>query len=475
MSDASAAFPSPVDCPAASSCMKSTPEKVTLIGGGLNGPLLAILLRRRGFTVEIYERRPDMRRGRMSAGRSINLALSTRGIHALEQAGLWEGMRSIIIPMKGRMMHSIAGELTFQPYGKNEAEVINSISRAELNIALMNAAEETGATIHFDLRCIGYDLKTGAIRLRNEDTGEEKTPAADVVIGCDGAASALRAEMLKLSRFNFSQEYLDYGYKELTIPAGSNGKHALEKNALHIWPRGNHMLIALPNIDGTFACILFLPFEGADSFASLRAQSDVIRFFQERFPDAFRLMPQLADNYFANPTGAMVTIKCSPWRVEGKALLLGDAAHAIVPFFGQGINCGFEDCTYLVELLDRHGADWPRVFAEFEIERKGNTDAIADMAIENFTEMRDKVADSQFLFRKRVELALEAKYPELFVPKYAMVTFHRVPYSIALARGVVQDRMLTALCENIDRVEDLDWKEAGRLIHRDLSPLEFRQ
>ena len=455
--------------------MKSTPEKVTLIGGGLNGPLLAILLRRRGFTVEIYERRPDMRRGRMSAGRSINLALSTRGIHALEQAGLWEGMRSIIIPMKGRMMHSSAGELTFQPYGKNEAEVINSISRAELNIALMNAAEETGATIHFDQRCIGYDLKTGAIRLRNEDTGEETTPAADVVIGCDGAASALRAEMLKLSRFNFSQEYLDYGYKELTIPAGSNGKHALDKNALHIWPRGNHMLIALPNIDGTFACILFLPFEGADSFASLRAQSDVIRFFQERFPDAFRLMPQLADNYFANPTGAMVTIKCSPWRVEGKALLLGDAAHAIVPFFGQGINCGFEDCTYLVELLDRHGADWPRVFAEFENERKVNSDAIADMALENFTEMRDKVADSQFLFRKRVELALEAKYPELFVPKYAMVTFHRVPYSIALARGVVQDRMLTALCENIDRVEDLDWNEAGRLIHRDLTPLEFRQ
>jgi kynurenine 3-monooxygenase len=455
--------------------MKSTPEKVTLIGGGLNGPLLAILLRRRGFTVEIYERRPDMRRGRVSAGRSINLALSTRGIHALEQAGLWEGMRSIIIPMKGRMMHSIAGDLTFQPYGKNEAEVINSISRAELNIALLNAAEETGATIQFHQRCIGYDLKTGAIRLRNQDTGEETTPATDVVIGCDGAASALRAEMLKLSRFNFSQEYLDYGYKELTIPAGSNGKHALETNALHIWPRGNHMLIALPNIDGTFACILFLPFEGVDSFASLGTQSDVIRFFQERFPDAFRLMPQLADNYFANPTGAMVTIKCSPWRVEGKALLLGDAAHAIVPFFGQGINCGFEDCTYLVELLDRHGADWPRVFAEFENERKVNTDAIADMAIENFTEMRDKVADSQFLFRKRVELALEANYPKLFVPKYAMVTFHRVPYSIALARGVVQDRMLTALCENIDRVEDLDWNEADRLIHRDLTPLEFRQ
>jgi len=234
------------------------------------------------------------------------------------------------------------------------------------------------------------------------------------------------------------------------------------------------MLIALPNIDGTFACILFLPFEGADSFASLSTRSDVGRFFEERFPDAFRLMPQLAENYSANPTGAMVTIKCSPWHVEGKTLLLGDAAHAIVPFFGQGINCGFEDCTSLVGLLDRHGADWPRVFSEFEKERKVNTDAIADMAIENFTEMRDRVADSRFLFRKKVELALEARYPQLFVPKYAMVTFHRIPYSVALARGAVQDQMLADLCGHTNLLEDLDWEKADRLIRRDLTPLEIQ-
>jgi kynurenine 3-monooxygenase len=455
--------------------MKATPDKITLIGAGLNGPLLAILLMQRGLAVEIYERRPDMRRVRMSAGRSINLALSTRGIHALQQADLWERMRSIIIPMKGRMMHSIGGELTFQPYGKNEAEVINSISRAELNIALINAAEKCGATIYFNQRCTGYDLKTGAIKVRNEDTGEDTTRETAVVIGCDGSASAIRGEMLKLSRFNLSQQYLDYGYKELTIPAGANGKHLLETHALHIWPRGNHMLIALPNIDGTFACILFLPFEGADGFASLTTQAQVIDFFESRFPDAVPLMPQLAENYFSNPTGAMVTIKCSPWHVEGRALLLGDAIHAIVPFFGQGINCGFEDCTCLVELLDRHGADWLRVFAEFEKERKVNTDAIADMAVENFAEMRDRVADSRFLFRKKVELALEAKYPQLFVPKYAMVTFHRIPYSVALARGAVQDRMLAELCESIDRVEDLDWEKADRLIRRDLTPLEIRQ
>ena len=455
--------------------MKATPDKVTLIGAGLNGPLLAILLLQRGFAVEMYERRPDMRRVRISAGRSINLALSTRGIHALQQAGLWERMRSIIIPMKGRMMHSISGELTFQPYGKNEAEVINSISRAELNIALIDAAEEHGATIHFNQRCTGYDLKTGEIKVHNEETREETTLEAGVVIGCDGSASAIRAEMLKLSRFNFSQQYLDYGYKELTIPAGPQGEHLLETHALHIWPRGNHMLIALPNIDGTFACILFLPFEGADSFAELTTPAKVEQFFHARFPDAVPLMPQLVDNYFANPTGAMVTIKCSPWHVEGRALLLGDAAHAIVPFFGQGINCGFEDCSRLVEMLDQVVADWPSLFAEFEKDRKINTDAIADMAIENFTEMRDRVADPRFLFRKKVELALEARYPELFVPKYAMVTFHRTPYSVALERGVVQDRILAELCESISRVEDMDWNKADRLIKRDLGPLEFTQ
>ncbi len=235
------------------------------------------------------------------------------------------------------------------------------------------------------------------------------------------------------------------------------------------------MLIALPNIDGTFACILFLPFEGADSFTGLTTPAQVIQFFESRFPDAVPLMPQLAENYFANPTGAMVTIKCSPWHAEGKALLLGDAAHAIVPFFGQGINCGFEDCTHLVELIDRHGSDWECVFSEFEKERKVNTDAIADMAIENFTEMRDRVADARFLLRKKVELALESQYPQLFVPKYAMVTFHRIPYSVAMTRGAVQDRMLAELCESIDRVEDLDCNRADQLIRRDLTPLEILQ
>lgn len=448
-------------------------ETVTLVGAGLNGPLLALGLVKRGYRVEIYERRPDPRRVRISAGRSINLALSTRGIHALTEAGLWDGMRRIVIPMKGRMMHSAASELTFQPYGKNETEVIDSISRAELGIALMNAAESQDVKIHFQQQCTGIDLKSGTLRLRDERTGQDRTLDAGVVIGCDGSASAIRGEMLRLSRFNLSQQYLDYGYKELMIPATPGGKHALDTNALHIWPRGDYMLIALPNVDGTFACILFLPFDGADSFAQLTSPVAVVECFRTRFPDAFPLMPNLAENFFANPTGAMVTIKCSPWHVGAKALLLGDAAHAIVPFFGQGINCGFEDCTALLELLDRHGADWGRVFGEFENARRINTDAIADMAVENFVEMRDRVGDPRFLFRKKVELALEAKYPRRFVPKYAMVTFHRIPYATALRRGQVQERMLTELCDPITRVEDLDWLKADRLIASELPPLEL--
>jgi kynurenine 3-monooxygenase len=453
--------------------MTSNAQSITVVGAGLNGPLLALGLVQRGFPVEIYERRPDMRRVPISAGRSINLALSARGIHALRQAELWAGMQKITLPMRGRMMHAANSDLWFQPYGKNESEVIHSISRAQLNIALMNAAEAQGVKIRFQQRCTGIDLKTGALGMRDEDTGERRTVEGGVVIGCDGSASAIRSQMVKRNRFNFSQEYLDYGYKELTIPAGPDGKHVLETQALHIWPRGNYMLIALPNIDGTFACILFLPFEGADSFAQLPTQSAVEKFFRERFPDALPLMPNLAGNFLGNPTGAMVTIRCWPWHAEGRVLLLGDAAHAIVPFFGQGINCGFEDCTVFLELLDQHGPDWGRIFEEFQKQRKRNTDAIADMAVENFVEMRDRVADPKFLARKKIELALEARYPNVFVPKYSMVSFHRVPYATAQRRGQIQDGMLTELCPSSARIEELDWNQADKRIREGLTPLEL--
>jgi kynurenine 3-monooxygenase len=317
------------------------------------------------------------------------------------------------------------------------------------------------------------NLKGGNVQFHNEQTDQMEWVTAGVVIGCDGSASAIRNAMVNKTLFNFSQQYLDYGYKELTIPAGPNGEHVLQTHALHIWPRGNYMLIALPNTDGTFACILFLPFGGTDSFEKMSSANDVLHFFHSRFPDAIPLMPDLVNNFFENPVGAMVTIRCSPWHFDGRALLLGDAAHAIVPFFGQGINCGFEDCTVLMRLLDQYGPDWQKVFREFEEARRVNTDAIADMAIENFVEMRDRVADPRFLFRKKVEQALEAKYPGRFVPKYSMVTFLRVPYATALRRGQLQDRILTELCTNVKNLDDLDWNMAEKLICGQLTPLEL--
>ena len=452
--------------------MNDSSKSITLVGAGLTGPLLALSLAERGFQVDIYERRPDMRQGEVSAGRSINLAVSTRGIHALRQAGLWEEMRRIIVPMKGRMMHSVEAKITFQPYGKNENEVINSISRADLNMALVNAAEARGVRFHFNERCTGIDLKTAELRLRNEISGKEGSMQAQVVIGTDGSASAIRLEMLKLGRFNFAQQYLDYGYKELTITANPDGSHRMDPNALHIWPRGSYMLIALPNIDGTFACILFLPFQGEPSFKQIGTETDLHDLFRKQFPDALSLMPHLTQQFFDNPTGSMVTVKCSPWSAYGRTLLLGDAAHAIVPFFGQGMNCAFEDCTYFLDLLDKSGPDWPRLFREFEDARRADTDAIADLANENFIEMRDKVGDPRFLFKKRVELALEARYPKIFVPRYAMVTFHRLPYTLARSRGEIQDRLLSEICDSIHSVAEIDWTKADALIQRELTPLE---
>ena len=451
--------------------MNNQKQTVTLVGSGLAGPLLGISLVQRGYKVRIFERRPDMRKVRISAGRSINLALSTRGIHALAEAGVWEELQKIIIPMRGRMIHSLQGDLILQRYGKDDTEVINSVSRAELNMALMTAAEKAGVEIEFHQKCVGYDAAKGLLELVYEESGAKISVQADVVIATDGSGSAVRGEMLKMNRFNFSQQYLDYGYKELTIPASADGTHKIETKALHIWPRGTFMLIALPNIDGTFGCILFLPFEGKNSFAELDSETKVVEFFRTHFPDALALMPSLAETYFANPTGSMVTIKCLPWHQNNRLLLLGDAAHAIVPFFGQGLNCAFEDVTILLSLLDRGESDWAKLFAEFERLRKPNTDAIADLALENFVEMRDKVSDPKFLLRKKVELALEARFPGTFIPKYAMVTFHRIPYAVAMSRGRVQDGILEKLCRGISGVEEIDWPVAEQLVQSSLTPI----
>jgi len=444
-------------------------NKITLIGAGLAGSLLSIYLAKRSFQVEIFERRPDMRSAEISAGRSINLALSARGLHALEKVGLKNRIMQIAIPMKGRMLHSLTGELNLVPYGRKKSEVINSVSRAEVNMQLMTEAEQHGVQINFNQRCTGIDFENHELKLLDETTNQDWIKQTEIVIGTDGSASAIRTEMAKTLDGNFTKNDLEHGYKELTIPAGPDDQFLLEKNALHIWPRQSYMLIALPNLDGSFTCTLFFPMKGDPSFESLQTAKAVLAFFNEQFRDAAELMPTLVEDYFSNPTGALATIRCQQWHFGNKACLLGDAAHAIVPFFGQGINCGFEDCTVLNACIEKQSGDWQKIFKEFEKLRKINTDAIAELSLGNYFEMRDQVADLKFALKKHVEFALEEKYPEKFIPKYSMVSFHRIPYSVALERGKIQETILAELCEPIDRVQDLDWEKAGELIKTKLT------
>lgn len=458
--------------------MKNT---IVIIGAGLAGSLLGISLARKNFQIEIFERRPDMRKVDVGGGRSINLALSVRGIHALQEIGLSERVLRIAIPMRGRMIHPLDGPVFLQRYGGDETEVIYAVSRAELNKALMTAAEKhKNLHINFDMRCTGMNVETGEVLFVHEQTGEESVILPKTAIGADGSASAVRTAMVEKGISTFTLEYLDYGYKELTIPPGPHGAHVLDKNALHIWPRTTYMLIALPNLDGSFTCTFFFPHKGEMSFESLDTEAKVQAFFQEHFPDAVPLLPDLRKQFFENPTGSMVTVKGLPWHVEGKMLLLGDAAHAIVPFFGQGMNCAFEDCTYLTALIDRQMAygrspekvNWGEVFTEFETMRKKDTDAIADLAVENFVEMRDYVGQPKFQLKKKVERILADHYPGLFVPKYTMVTFRRIPYSVARERGAIQEQILDQLCATISSPEELDLRRADILIGKSLDYIE---
>ncbi len=451
-------------------------SRVTLVGAGPVGSLLAAFLARRGLDVEVFERRPDMRREAISAGRSINLAVSTRGIHAMRELGLDEGVLKQAVPMRGRMIHAVTGQLAFQAYGKDENEYINSISRGGLNKTLMTAAEETGRVkIHFNKKAVGLDVERQMLEVEDETDGTISRVDYDVLIGTDGSASAIRSEMLKLSGYSCSESPLDYGYKELCILPGESSSFRIEKDALHIWPRHTYMLIALPNFDGSFTCTLFLSYEGSPSFAELVDREHVSKFFKEQFGDAVPLLDELEDTFFSNPTGHMVTVKCNPWNVGGRVLLLGDAAHAIVPFFGQGMNCGFEDCTVLNEILSQYaepsGIEWQKVFAEFVQSRRINTDAIADMAVENFIEMRDKVADPQFLLRKGVEKLLENRFPGEYRSRYALVTFSRVPYRLAFEAGLVTDEILAELCRGLMSPDEVDLEKAAQLIRAKLAPV----
>jgi kynurenine 3-monooxygenase len=445
-------------------------EHVTVVGAGLVGSLLSMYLARRGFQVDVLERRPDMRREEIGAGRSINLAISARGLYALRRLGLEEEALRHAIPMRGRMIHSPSGELTFQAYGKDESQHINSLSRAWLNKYLMTHAERTGRVrIQFEQRVQHIDFQKGVLQVLDRESGAVRELNAPVVFGTDGSSSAVRREMALRPGYTSEQEHLSHGYKELTIPAGPGGAFRMEKNALHIWPRGSYMLIALPNEDGSFTCTLFLPFEGPVSFESLDTPSRVVSFFEEQFPDALSMMPDLTHDFFHNPTGTMVTVKSAPWHVGGRALLLGDAAHAIVPFFGQGMNCGFEDCVTLEACLGRHSR-WEDAFEEFFRLRKPNADAIADMAVENFVEMRDKTADPRFLLEKAVEKVLLKAFPGEFLSRYTLVSFSRVPYRLSYEVGAIAGGIVAELSEGLTRAEDVDLDRARTLIRERLVP-----
>lgn len=414
-------------------------KKIFISGAGLVGSLMAIYLAKRGYKVLIFEKRDDMRLAGAAGGRSINLALSNRGWLPLKEVGLENEVNHMIIPMRGRMMHDEEGFLTFQPYGR-EGQAINSISRGGLNAMLMNEAEKLGVEIKFNHSCVGINFEESI--LYYEHNGKRQQSQADVIIGGDGAFSVIRRLMQRTDRFNFSQHYIEHGYKELTIPPGAGGSFGLEKHALHIWPRGNFMLIALPNKDGSFTCTLFFPFEGNPSFASLKTDEDIKLFFQETFPDAVRLMPTLLKDYHSNPTSSLVTIKCYPW-VKNKTLLIGDASHAIVPFYGQGMNSGFEDCRVLNSMLDEHNDDWDKVLPAFQKMRKPDADAISHLALQNFIEMRDLVGDEDFLLRKKIEARLHDKFPQQWIPLYSMVTFNEnMRYSTALHQGQIQKEIM---------------------------------
>jgi len=435
-------------------------KKVTIVGAGLVGSLLSIYLSKRGYKVNVFERRADMRLETMSAGRSINLALSDRGWRGLEGVGIADDIKKISIPMYGRFIHHKDGKNVYQPYGKDN-QAIYSVSRADINMKLMDLAEQQeNVNIQFNKKCTLINRKDLAITFEDNLTKETSNTSADLLFGADGAFASSRLSIqLQSDRFEYNQHYIDCGYKELIIPAGKNGEFLLDKNALHIWPRGSFMMIALPNPDGNFTCTLFLPFEGEKSFSNLKTDKQVEDFFKSEFSDAFTLMPTLISDFKTNATASLVTVKCFPWVFDNKIGLIGDAAHAIVPFYGQGMNCGFEDCVVLNELIEKHNDDWDIIFPEYEQLRKPDGDAIADLAIANFVEMRDKTADPKFILQKKIEAKFSQHYPDKWIPLYSMVTYSpHIRYSTALKEGQKQQKIMDEIMalNNIESIWESD-------------------
>ena len=425
-------------------------DKILIIGAGLCGSLLALRLAQRGFKVALYESRPDLRKVDISAGRSINLALSDRGLKALRLCGMEEKVREICIPMYGRLMHDTKGNTFASNYSGRENEYINSISRGDLNAILLNEAEKhENVTIHFNKKCTKVDIENTIAHFKDYKTKEKITVKANVIFGADGAGSSLRKSYISERKFlfNYSQNYLNHGYKELEIPADKNGKHQISNQHLHIWPRGDFMLIALPNMDGSFTVTLFLSYnEGEFNFENLTSEAKITTFFEQEFPDALALIPNIKEEFINNPTGALGTVKCSPWSYQNKTILMGDAAHAIVPFYGQGMNASFEDVFVLDSILNQGFNDWEIVFKTYQKTRKKDTDAIADLAIDNFHEMKNHVANPLFKEKRKIEMDLEKTFPTQYSSKYSLVTFNEnIGYNDAMKKGRAQDKALLNL------------------------------
>ncbi len=425
--------------------MSEPRSRFVVVGAGLAGSLMACYLGRAGHRVRVLDKRPDPRADGFVGGRSINLALSTRGIAALREVGVADQVLADAMPMRGRLMHGANGELSFQRYGTEPDQVINSISREGLNIRLLeNAASYPGTELSFGIRCTDVELDAPSVSVEHAD-GHSEVIDGDAVIGADGAFSAVRARMQRRDRFDYSQDFLTHGYKELTIPPAADGGFRLESDVLHIWPRGGFMMIALPNANASFTCTLFWPFEGENSFEAVRTKPEIESFFRRQFPDAVPHMPSLVEDYLTNPTSSLVTVRCAPWNVKGRVVLIGDAAHAVVPFYGQGMNASFEDCEILDRIMQRHHGDLETAFEDFAASRKPDTDALADLAITNFVEMRDRVASPAFLLRKALGRAVHRLFPRWFVPIYSMVTFSTIPYAQAVERERRQNRGVAML------------------------------
>lgn len=452
--------------------LESKTPDVTIVGAGLVGSLLAILLSKRGMSVTVFDKRPDMRRVDISAGKSINLALAERGIAGLELAGVYERIKPQLVPMRGRMLHHEDGSLEYLPYGWRPAEHSYSVSRGALNKVLLTAAEQQGVQFVFGVSCQDIDFARKSLTFGESD--RRLTVPYQRLVGADGSGSAIRAAVASATHGQDHTQMLDHGYKELSIPAGEGGRYQIEREALHIWPRGGFMLIALPNSDGSFTVTLFLQNQGEAGFASLKTHQSVQQFFSQHFADACPLMPGLADEFLSNPTGVLGTVTCWPWTKPPDVLLIGDAAHAIVPFHGQGMNCGFEDCVELLTRLDEC-QDWNLAAETFAQRRKPDADAIAEMALENYVIMRDSVRDPKFHLRKQLEFELERRHPDRFVPRYSMVMFHRIPYALALSRGRTQSKLLDELMAHADELDDIDFSQAEHLVTSRLTPLKVDQ